>query len=75
MVRLIAGDRPRPVYVAVESPQADGPDQLRFVISEQKGYRSVSKVTRTVPRRGTMMIDYESVYPEGFHHGLNVSGS
>jgi len=69
MVRLVTSNANKSVYVATESPKVMENGVLEFAISEQEGYRSVSKKTMVLPQRGTVIIDFKSVYGDVFDNG------
>lgn len=72
MVTLATGGTGKPVYIATESPRVIGQGLLEFAVSDYRGYRSVSKRVEVVPRDGTMIIDFKSVFGEQFNNGVRT---
>jgi hypothetical protein len=62
MVALIV-DEEKAVYVSGSKPSAHG-DQLSFRVDDSRGAKIV-----VIPREGTVIIDYDSVYGDHFENG------
>jgi len=70
MTRLVLGGIEKPIYIATESPRFIKSGFFEFAVSENRGYRSVSKKIMIVPMQNALVIDFNSVYGAGFNNGL-----
>lgn len=66
MVKLIADGR-KPVYIGRSRPE-ESDNQLTFQIQVDGPFHRIE----TIPKRGTVVINYESVYGGGFRNGNRV---
>lgn len=70
MASLVLENNRTPVYIATESPRINKNGLLEFAVSEVGGHRSISKVKVTLPEEKAVIIDFKSVYREGYRNGL-----
>lgn len=66
MVHLALNDQSKPAFVATEPLIFKKDGYLEFAVSDYKGYRSVEKRKIVLPAEGTIIIDFNAVYPDGF---------
>ena len=69
MVQLILPKEGKVVYIATESPVLSGGNFLKFAITNNAGYRSVSKESVILPQGKTVVIGFGDVYGNSFNCG------
>lgn len=70
MVRLAINDNDKPVYITTERPRFISDDLIQIQEASVTTYRHVLKENITVPKRGTIIIDFKTVYGDGFNNGI-----
>ncbi|MBU1871448.1 MAG: hypothetical protein KKH80_01420, partial [Candidatus Omnitrophica bacterium] len=66
MARLLAKKDNLAIYVATSTIIKDSDYSYEFEVSEENSYRSVIKNKIKLPQKGTLIINYNDIFPEGF---------
>jgi hypothetical protein len=69
MARLAAGRPDLPVHVAIDRPRRRPDAGWDVTVFDYTGYRAATRVTHQLPARGTVVIDYATVYAGGDDRG------